>query len=62
MFRNGCQNEISSEDLVVGDIIVIKQGMMVPADCILTESFGVICNESVHTGESEAQHKEHLTP
>lgn len=33
--------------------------MLVPADCILVESSNVICDESAHTGESEA-YKEHL--
>lgn len=59
--RNGSQIEISSEDVVVGDIVQIKQGMMLPADCILTESFGIVCDESSFTGESEGQNKEHLT-
>jgi Ca2+-transporting ATPase len=34
-------------NLVVGDIIFLDEGMRVPADCILIESYDLQCDESI---------------
>lgn len=39
VFRNSkCSFSINSEELVVGDVIRLTAGMVVPADCILIEA------------------------
>jgi calcium-translocating P-type ATPase len=38
VIRNGITTTISSEDLVVGDLVVIESGKAIPADCILLSS------------------------
>jgi Ca2+-transporting ATPase len=52
VIRNGREASISSDDLVVGDVIVVSEGSMIPADgCIISfHDFSV--NESMLTGES----------
>lgn len=52
---------VDSEDLVVGDLVVIENGKAIPADCILVSSIDMTTNESSLTGETEAMHKLHLT-
>jgi Ca2+-transporting ATPase len=44
---------VSSEDLVVGDLIVIESGKTIPADCILVQATDMSVNESALTGETE---------
>lgn len=57
VIRNSKQIIISSEDVVVGDIIILEEGDNVPADgeVIYAQSLGV--NESALTGESEIVYK-----
>lgn len=55
--RNGKREEILAKDLVVGDIIVVEAGDVVPADARIIESFSLQANESALTGESEAVDK-----
>ena len=59
--RNGVTTTISSEELVVGDLVVIECGKAIPADCVLLSSIDIITNESSLTGETEAMHKSHVT-
>ncbi len=55
--RDGIEMELPDEDLVVGDIIILRDGDKVPADArlISVQSFKV--NESALTGESEPTEK-----
>ena len=55
--ENGAMKEISSQDIVVGDIFQVAQGMEIPADSILIKSDGVTCDESSLTGETEELEK-----
>ena len=50
--RNGEILTVSSEDLVVGDIIILKTGDFVPADCRLIEAINLRTDEAALTGES----------
>lgn len=51
VLRNGLEKEIDSEQLVLGDIIVLKAGDKVPADGIIIESKNLKINEASITGE-----------
>lgn len=51
--RSGKTIELSVFDILVGDILHLEPGDMVPVDGILIEGFGVKCDESQATGESD---------
>lgn len=51
--RNGTQKVIEDIDLVPGDIILLKDGSLVPADAKLIEATDLKVNQSALTGESE---------
>ena len=53
VIRDGIQKKIPSRELVPGDIIVLKQGDKIPADCRIFESTNITVNEASLTGESE---------
>ncbi|XP_027201973.2 plasma membrane calcium-transporting ATPase 2-like [Dermatophagoides pteronyssinus] len=53
ILRNGNIYEISTSDLVVGDICIIKYGDVIPADGILFEYNELRIDESSMTGESD---------
>ena len=50
--RDGEIKEISSEDIVPGDIVIIDAGRYIPADLRLIESVNLQIEESALTGES----------
>ena len=52
VIRNGVIQTIKSEDIVVGDVIVVEAGDSVPADCRIIESYSLKVEESALTGES----------
>ncbi|KAJ2892517.1 putative plasma membrane calcium-transporting atpase 4 protein [Zalerion maritima] len=51
--RNGKTQEISIYDIVVGDVVHMSPGDMIPVDGIFIEGHGVKCDESSATGESD---------
>jgi Ca2+-transporting ATPase len=51
--RSGKIVEISVYDLMVGDVVHLEPGDLVPVDGILIEGFNVKCDESQATGESD---------
>ena len=55
--RDGKVISIKSEDLTIGDIVVLEAGDMVPADCRVIESHSLKIDESAITGESVAVNK-----
>ena len=56
--RDGTIQEINSEDLTVGDIVILEEGVKSPADLRLIECNDLSCDESSLTGESEAIRKD----
>ncbi len=54
VYRNGTKVDISVYDIVVGDILEVEDGMILPADGVLFEGYEIECDESALTGESEA--------
>lgn len=56
--RNGKVTKIKSEEVVVGDIVVLEAGDIVPADLRLIETNSLKIEESALTGESEACEKD----
>jgi sodium/potassium-transporting ATPase subunit alpha len=52
--RDGAGRLVPSEQLVVGDVIILGQGDNIPADCRLIEAFDVRVNTATVTGESVA--------
>lgn len=55
--RNGDIIEIASSDLVLGDVVIIEAGNVVPADMRITVSKSLKIEESSLTGESNSVHK-----
>jgi Ca2+-transporting ATPase len=51
--RSGKIVEISVFDILVGDVIHLEPGDLVPVDGVLIEGFNVKCDESQATGESD---------
>ena len=58
VLREGGRQSIDTAELVVGDIIVLETGNIVPADARLLESAGFFSDESALTGESEPAEKD----
>ena len=56
--RDGEIQEIDSQYLTVGDIVILEEGNKVPADITLIEVNDLSCDESSLTGESEAIREE----
>lgn len=50
--RGGVPTELSSADLVPGDVVLLAAGDVVPADLTLAEAVGLEVDESAVTGES----------
>lgn len=59
VMRDGEVIKIKSEDLVVGDIVILEAGDYVPADIRLIESASLKIEESALTGESVPTEKDH---
>lgn len=55
--RDGHVCEISSRELVPGDIVFLEAGSLVPADCRLVDSVNLRIQEAALTGESEPVEK-----
>ena len=57
VLRGGKIAEVKSEDLAVGDVVVLEAGDAVPADCRVLESVSMRAEESSLTGESVPSEK-----
>ncbi len=51
VLREGRQRQVSPDELVKGDLVILKRGSQVPADAIVTEGKAAL-NEALITGES----------
>ncbi|KAF2688242.1 calcium transporting P-type ATPase-like protein [Lentithecium fluviatile CBS 122367] len=51
--RSGRTREISVYEVLVGDVVQLEPGDMVPVDGILIQGHGIKCDESSATGESD---------
>ncbi|MBR5856233.1 MAG: calcium-translocating P-type ATPase, PMCA-type, partial [Bacteroidales bacterium] len=60
VYRNGAVCEISKNQIVVGDIVILAQGDEIPADGKLLESMDLAVNESSLNGESKDSPKTHI--
>lgn len=61
VIRDGKEQEISTKNIVPGDILVLRTGEKVPADSVVLSEKELIINESVLTGESKGVKKKSLT-
>lgn len=53
VIRSGKSQEISVYDLLVGDVVHLEPGDLIPVDGVLIEGFNLRCDESSATGESD---------
>ncbi len=61
VLREGIEREISSEELVPGDIVILYSGIRVPADVRLIHTVELKIDESILTGESVPVEKHYHT-
>ncbi|WP_118953486.1 cation-translocating P-type ATPase [Taibaiella helva] len=52
VIRSGSERAVGSDELVVGDIIIMEEGSIVPADGVIIHANDFSVNESMLTGES----------
>lgn len=52
VLRDGTPVEIATEEVVPGDIVLIEEGMTIPADSLLIEAHALATDEAMLTGES----------
>jgi Ca2+-transporting ATPase len=62
VLRGGALCEIDAADLVVGDVVDVRTGDVLPADGIFLTGSGLSCDESAMTGESDAVRKSAARP
>ena len=58
VIRNGKTEEIKSEELVVGDSLVVEEGSAIAADGLIVHANDFSANESILTGEALSVHKD----
>lgn len=58
VIRNGVSLQITTEDLVMGDSLIVEEGSSIPADANIVHSNDFSVNESILTGESFAVFKD----
>ncbi len=56
--RGGKETAVDSSEITVGDIILLEEGDVIPADCRIIESNNLKCDESALTGESVGVEKD----
>lgn len=58
VIRDGKEQEINSTEIVPGDILILRNGERIPADCIILKEKDLYLNEAILTGESKEVKKE----
>ncbi|WP_197276616.1 cation-translocating P-type ATPase [Flavobacterium sp. KJJ] len=61
VIRNGNSVEIKTEEIVIGDSLLVEEGILIAADGIICHSNDFSVNESILTGESMAVSKDKAT-
>ena len=56
--RDGTEHKVSTDELVIGDIIWLEDGLNVPADVRILEVHQLYADEASLTGESDVIHKQ----
>lgn len=62
VIRNGITEKIKSEELVIGDALVVEEGAAIAADAKIVQSNDFSVNESILTGESLPVSKDAESP
>lgn len=57
VIRSGNSQELSIYDILVGDVVLVEPGDVIPADGVFIEGHSVKCDESQTTGESDLMRK-----
>ena len=52
VLRGGREKRVHLDEVVAGDIVVLRAGSTVPADCVLIEALDLFLNEASLTGET----------
>ena len=52
VLRNNKEIVLNSEDIIVGDIIIVESGDKIPADSRITSSSNLLVSEAILTGKS----------
>lgn len=52
IMRDGLEQELPAQDVVPGDVVVLRAGDIIPADCRLLSSDNLFVDEAILTGES----------
>lgn len=53
VIRDKIQKEIPTKEIVPGDILILRTGEKIPADCVILSDKNLLVNEAVLTGESD---------
>ncbi len=61
VIRNGNEEEIISDEIVLGDFLILEEGTHISADGIIIQANDFSVNESILTGESLAVFKDQLS-
>lgn len=56
--RDGKETTVDSTEITVGDIVLLEEGDIIPADCRIIECNNLKCDESALTGESTGVEKD----
>lgn len=57
VIRSGSEKTILASEIVVGDTVRVREGDRIPADGKILEGNGILCDESLLTGESDGVEK-----
>ncbi len=57
VLRDGKEVELLSREIVIGDVILLRTGERIPADCVILEEKDLEVDESALTGESKEVRK-----
>lgn len=59
--RYGLSQAVKSENLVVGDVVLIETGMRIPADCVLIQGTDIVSDEGIYHEGRETMMKKTIS-